>query len=158
MYEIQKDGVFAVDQNSRQETDTPTGYIEVKRQTSNLRLRWEWVEPSIWTDNMLTALENGVKGGKWFSLIDKVYSLNTLQLAWKKVRENRGAAGVDKISIERFTAKEDLYLRELQKEIKEDTYHPKAVKRVQIPKGQGKPALSVSQPSRIELLSKQSKW
>jgi len=34
-----------------------------------LRQRWSWVEASIWTDRMLTALENGVKGGKWFSLI-----------------------------------------------------------------------------------------
>jgi hypothetical protein len=29
-----------------------------------------WVEASIWTEHMLAALENGVKGGKWFSLID----------------------------------------------------------------------------------------
>jgi len=42
---------------------------------SGLRQRWSWVEASIWTDRMLTALENGVKGGKWFSLIDKVHSL-----------------------------------------------------------------------------------
>ena len=49
--------------NSKQETDTPIGCIEVKRQTSDLRLRWSWVEPSVWTENMLTALGNGVKGG-----------------------------------------------------------------------------------------------
>ena len=44
-----------------------------------------WVEASIWTESMLTALENGVKGGKWFSLIDKVYARSTLAIAWKKV-------------------------------------------------------------------------
>ncbi|MBF0552981.1 MAG: hypothetical protein HQK96_00320 [Nitrospirae bacterium] len=36
--------------------------------------RWKWVETSIWTEHMLTALEEGVKGGKWYSLMDKVYS------------------------------------------------------------------------------------
>jgi len=51
---------------------------------------------------MLAALDNGVKGGNWFSLIDKVYSPKTLKAAWKKVAANRGAAGVDKISIKRF--------------------------------------------------------
>jgi RNA-directed DNA polymerase len=43
---------------------------------------------------MLTALGNGVQGGKWFSLIDKVCALRTLEAAWKKVAKNRGAAGV----------------------------------------------------------------
>ncbi|MGH7926914.1 MAG: hypothetical protein ACREQV_03880 [Candidatus Binatia bacterium] len=33
---------------------------------------WSWVEASVWSEHMLAALENGVKGGKWFSLIDKV--------------------------------------------------------------------------------------
>jgi RNA-directed DNA polymerase len=34
--------------------------------------RWSWVEASVWTERMLVALGNGVKGGQWFSLIDKV--------------------------------------------------------------------------------------
>lgn len=124
--------------NSRQETDTPIGFTEVKRQTSDLRLRWSWVEPSIWTENMLTALENGVKGGKWFSIIDKVYSLKTLKLAWAKVKANKGAAGVDGVSIERFTTNEDKYLQELSNELKEGSYSPQPVKKVYIPKGKGK--------------------
>lgn len=44
----------------------------------------KWIETSIWTENMLRALDNGVKEGKWFSLIDKVYSLKTLNAAWEK--------------------------------------------------------------------------
>jgi len=124
--------------NSRQETDTPIGFTEVKRQTSDPRLRWSWVEPSIWTENMLTALENGVKGGKWFSIIDKVYSLKTLKLAWAKVKANKGAAGVDGVSIERFTTNEDKYLQELSNELKEGSYSPQPVKKVYIPKGKGK--------------------
>ncbi len=34
---------------------------------------WLWAEASIWTERMKSALVNGVKGGKWFSLMDKVY-------------------------------------------------------------------------------------
>ena len=33
--------------------------------------RWDWVEASVWTERMLAALDNGVTGGKWYSLIDK---------------------------------------------------------------------------------------
>ena len=54
---------------------------------------WEWVEASVWTERMLAALGNGGKGGKWYSLIDKVYHPRTLKAAWKKVAANRGAAG-----------------------------------------------------------------
>jgi RNA-directed DNA polymerase len=42
---------------------------------------WSWVEASVWTDRMLAALGNGVRVGKWHSLIDKVYTLQTLRAA-----------------------------------------------------------------------------
>ena len=48
----------------------------------------------------MTALVNGVQGRKWYSLMDKVWSLKTLRLAWEKVRANRGAADVDGRRIE----------------------------------------------------------
>ncbi len=102
------------------------------------QIKWEWAEASIWTDAMLKALSNGVKGGKWFSLIDKVYRIGTLEAAWQKVRANKGAAGVDKITINKFEAQQVKYLKELENELKAGTYKPKAVKRVNIPKGQGK--------------------
>src|SRR5918992_488930 len=54
---------------------------------------WSWVEASVWNERMLAALENGVKGGKWFSLMDKVYRIKTLKAAWQKVEANAGAAG-----------------------------------------------------------------
>ena len=50
---------------------------------------WSWVEASVWNERMLAALENGVKGGKWFSLIDKVYRSETLKAAWQKVESER---------------------------------------------------------------------
>ncbi|MCX5901309.1 MAG: group II intron reverse transcriptase/maturase [Proteobacteria bacterium] len=73
---------------------------------------WWWVEASIWTESMLAALENGVKGGRWYSLIDKVYARSTLEAAWKKVSSNRGAAGVDRVSVKRFEAGEERYMAE----------------------------------------------
>ena len=87
---------------------------------------------------MLAALENGVKGGKWFSLIDKVYRAETLRAAWKKVEANGGAAGVEGQSVERFAARGEIYLEELSTAFKKGTYRPQAVRRVEIAKGGGK--------------------
>jgi hypothetical protein len=41
------------------------------KQAGEIWARWPWVERAVWTDRMLAALETGVKGGKWFSLMDK---------------------------------------------------------------------------------------
>ena len=87
---------------------------------------------------MLSALVNGVKGGKWYALIDKVFALKTLRVAWAKVQANQGAAGVDGQSIERFAAKAEEYLSELGAALRSGEYRPQAVKRVDIPKGDGK--------------------
>ena len=96
---------------------------------------WKWVEASVWTERMLAALGNGVKGGKWYSLIDKVYNRRTLKGAWKKVAANRGAAGVDKISIKRFRSNAQFYLEELENDLRNGVFRPSPVKRVNIPKG-----------------------
>jgi RNA-directed DNA polymerase len=95
------------------------------------------VEAAIWTERMVSALVNGIEGGKWYSLMDKVWAPATLQLAWTKVRANRGAAGVDGQSVERFAAQADRYLQELGQDLRQGAYRPAAVKRVEIPKGQG---------------------
>ena len=99
---------------------------------------WLWVEASVWNERMLAALENGVKGGQWFSLIDKVYRAETLKAAWQKVAANDGAAGVDGQSIERFALRAEMYLNELSTALKRGTYRPMPVRRVEIPKGGGK--------------------
>ncbi len=97
-----------------------------------------WVEACVWTEGMVSALGNGVKGGRWYSLMDKVYAPATLAAAWAKVRSNGGAAGVDGQSLERFAAKAQVYLAELSAALRSGTYRPQAVKRVEIPKGDGK--------------------
>jgi len=59
---------------------------------------------------MLTALEQGVKGGKWFSLMDKVYALPNLRRAFARVKANAGAAGVDHVTVEEFAGHLEAHL------------------------------------------------
>jgi len=87
---------------------------------------------------MLAALGNGVRGGKWHSLIDKVDAPQTLWAAWQRVAANHGAAGIDRMSVERFAAKAEHYLGELARALQEGSYQPDPLRRVHIPKGNGK--------------------
>ncbi len=103
-------------------------------QAGDIRARWAWVEPSVWTDRMLAALEHGVKGGKWFSLIDKVYSAKNLRSAFEEVKANRGAAGVDHQTLGMFEAHLDENLGHLAESLRTGTYRPGAIRRVYIPK------------------------
>ena len=108
------------------------------KQTETSPAHWAWVDRTIWTERMLAALGNGVKGNKWFSLIDKVYRPSTLSAAWQQVKANKGAAGIDRQSVQAFAAKEGKYLSELGKDLEQGTYRPQAVRRVEIPKAGGK--------------------
>lgn len=83
---------------------------------------------------MLTALENGVKGGQWFSLIDKVYASANLRRSFERVKSNAGAAGVDHQTVEMFEAQLEKNLDQIAQSLKGGTYRPQPVKRVWIPK------------------------
>jgi len=83
---------------------------------------------------MLTALEQGVKGGKWFSLIDKVVAPDTLRAAWQRVRANGGAAGVDRQTVAMFERRLEANLEDLARRVREKTYQPQPVRRVWIDK------------------------
>ncbi|MBI5571277.1 MAG: group II intron reverse transcriptase/maturase [Desulfomonile tiedjei] len=83
---------------------------------------------------MLTALEEGVQGGKWFSLIDKVYEPGTLRLSFGNVKENNGAAGEDHQTIEMFEDHLEENLSRLAEELKSGRYRPRAIRRKYIPK------------------------
>ena len=48
---------------------TPAVVPAEAMQAGEIRGRWSWVAPTVWTERMLAALEVGVKGGKWFSLL-----------------------------------------------------------------------------------------
>jgi RNA-directed DNA polymerase len=103
-------------------------------QDGEIRDRWSWVEPNVWTDRMLTALEKGVKGGKWHSLIDKVYSLANLRAAFGRVKANRGSAGVDRQTIKDYEADLENNLAFLADSLRTNSFRPKAIRRVWIPK------------------------
>jgi RNA-directed DNA polymerase len=83
---------------------------------------------------MLTALEQGVKGGKWFSLIDKVYRLSNLLSAFARVKANKGAAGVDHQTSAMFEQHWEANLERLARELRKGNYRPQALRRVWIPK------------------------
>jgi RNA-directed DNA polymerase len=70
--------------------------------------------------------------------VDKLTRPSTLDAAWRKVARNKGSAGVDGQSIERFAQGAEGYLRELQIGLDDGSYRPQPVKRVEIPKGDGK--------------------
>ena len=71
---------------------------------------------------------------KVHSLIDKVYKRKNLEMAWEKVKENRGSGGVDGQNLEAFEAQLNQELDRLHRELKEDTYRPLPVRQHPIPK------------------------
>jgi RNA-directed DNA polymerase len=77
------------------------------------------------------------KKRKVHSLIDKVYSRKNLELAWKKVKQNHGSAGIDEVTISKFEERKPYYLELLHQKLRDGSYRPKPVKRVEIPKPDG---------------------
>jgi len=83
---------------------------------------------------MLTALEEGVEGGKWFRLFDKVFSERNLLASFQKVARKQGAAGVDHVTTQDFERRLPGAIQELSATLKDGTYVPQAIRRVHIPK------------------------
>lgn len=113
--------------------------VQVLRQagakpTGKVRTRWAWTERTVWTDRMLAALERGVKGGVWFSLIDKVYRLPNLRSAFAKVKSNRGAAGCDHQTIAMYEVDLEANLCDLSEQLRSGAYQPRRIRRVHISK------------------------
>ena len=75
---------------------------------------------------------------KKHSLIDQVYDRGNLDRAFKAVRSNHGAPGMDGETIEQFEQGKELKLAELHRQLKEDRYKPRPVLRVCIPKADGR--------------------
>ncbi len=98
--------------------------------------RWQRhrAERGVWSYRMLEALERGVKGNKWFSLIDKVYAEQTLEISWAKVKSNAGACGMDGITVERFDKQAKRRLLAVKEQLERGDYQPQMIKRVWIEK------------------------
>jgi RNA-directed DNA polymerase len=100
-----------------------------------VRARWAWTAPEVWTERMLTALEQGVRGGRWYTLMDKVCARPTLRAAFTRVKANRGAAGVDQVTVAMYEARLEANLTALSQSVRDGTYRPQAIRRHWIPKG-----------------------
>lgn len=114
--------------------DPPSVVPTTAKQDGEVRLRWSWAERAVWTERMLTALEQGVKGGCWFSLMDKVEAPRNLLAAVQRVIRKRGAAGVDHVTIRDFGVRLEEEVPKLSQQLRDGTYRPQAVRRVHIPK------------------------
>lgn len=80
-------------------TEDRPAIVPQAQQAGATRPRWWWVKPSAWTMRMLTILEQGIEGGKWFRLFDKVFAERNLFAAFQQVASKKGAAGVDRFAI-----------------------------------------------------------
>lgn len=75
---------------------------------------------------------------RWHSLYDKVISSSNLLDAYQKVRRNKGAGGVDGVTLEKFNERVDEYLSFAQEKLQHKRYRARPVRRVYIPKPNGK--------------------
>jgi RNA-directed DNA polymerase len=115
--------------------DDKTGSVPATAERTGSDLgRWSWVERAVWTDRMLQALEEGVKGGAWYVLMDKVCAPQSLSAGFAKVAKSRGSAGVDHITIGQYRSGLDGNLAHLSKQLRDGSYRCNALRRVEIPK------------------------
>lgn len=127
---MQEDGYVT----NKQTQQKPTTVSDMAKQVGDVRARWAWTEVAVWTERMLTALETGVKGDKWFSLIDKVAGELNLYVSLNQVADNDGAAGIDHVTIEQFEKHRTEHFQRLHATLLEGSYTPHAVRRVWISK------------------------
>jgi RNA-directed DNA polymerase len=118
----------------RTKEQQPSAVPETAQQGGDIRARWAWVEPTVWTERMLAALETGIEGGKWFRLIDKVWSPKNLAGSLQKVVAKGGSAGIDNQSARAVYEHQEQTIQKLEQELRTGQYQPQAVKRVWIPK------------------------
>ncbi len=118
--------------------DTPTQLnlpgVPRAKQGREVAPQWAWTQASVWTERMLATLERGIKGGKWYSLMDKVWSQSNLESALGQVCRNQGSAGVDGQSTEALRRKSQAILPRIQEQLRHGEYEPQPVKRQWIEK------------------------
>jgi RNA-directed DNA polymerase len=118
----------------RTKEQQPSAVPETAQQGGDIRARWAWVEPTVWTERMLATLETGIEGGKWFRLIDKVWNAKNLAGSLQKVVAKGGSAGIDNQSARAVHEHQEQTIQKLERELRAGQYQPQAVKRVWIPK------------------------
>lgn len=134
-----------MDEQQEQRPAAVPGETPQAQQAGEALAAWRWVEPTAWTNRMVRTLIQGIEGGKWFRLNDKVFAERNLLAAFLKVASKRGAAGVDHETVAGFQRRLPEAIRQLSEELKAGTYRPQAIRRVQIPK----PGTSETRPLGI---------
>lgn len=86
------------------------------------------------SDHATPSVENGVPQE---TLLERILDQSNVELAWKRVRSNKGAPGIDNMSVAEFPAFARAHLPRILEQIREGRYAPAAVKRVWIPKPDG---------------------
>jgi RNA-directed DNA polymerase len=118
--------------------DTQTQFklpgVPLAKQGREVPPQWEWTEANVWTERMLTTLERGIKGSKWFSLIDKVWKAENLQSAAQKVARGKSEKKPDGRKCRRYLEQSTWRLPRLQEKLKRGEYQPQPAQRVWIPK------------------------
>ena len=104
------------------------------KQAGDIHRRWWWIEPSVWTERMLTRLEESEPTTVWYGLWDKVIAERNLQAAFWAVWRNRGAPGVDDQTVGQFAAQEQAQLAKLREELRNRRYRRQPARRVWLPK------------------------
>lgn len=115
-------------------TEDNSASVPTAQQAEAAHPLWRCAKPCVWTTRMLTTLIQGVEGGTWFRLFDKVFAERNLLAAFQQVARKQGAAGVDHVTIEQFARQLPESIRKLSGQLQEGTYRPQAIRRVQIPK------------------------
>ena len=92
------------------------------KQGREVAAKWEWTEAVVWTERMLATLERGIKGGKWYSLMDKVWKMDNLQRAVEKVAAGKSPKKPDGRRCRRYAEQSDWRLPPLQERIREGRY------------------------------------
>jgi len=108
----------------------PTG----TQQAAEIRDRWWWIEHQVWTQRMLTRLEQSGSTTKWFRLWDKVLAERNLQAAFWAVWRNDGSPGVDGQTVQQFDEQASAELAGLREELHTRRYRRQPARRVWIPK------------------------
>ena len=100
-----------------------TGATQPK-QAGDIYDRWWWIELSVWTERMLTRLEESEPTTVWFGLWDKVHSERNLQAAFWAVWRNEGAPGVDGQTVSQFDTEQEAELAQARRRTAEQTLPP----------------------------------
>ena len=90
----------------------------------------------VWRADIEPALDN---------LMMRILERDNVQRAWKRVKSNKGAPGSDGMTLEDFPAYAREHWSEIRQSLMDGSYQPRPVRRVVIPKPQGKANCQLAQ-------------